>query len=126
MRIKFVLPAAAFVIAALATISLTGVFQRSLFAKQMPGYQAVLLDNNQVYYGQLTGLNTDYPVLTDVFYVQTGVNAETKQASNILLKRGKEWHAPDRMLLNARHIILVEPVTPGSTVAKLIQQAGQK
>jgi hypothetical protein len=126
MRIKFVLPAAALTIAVLAALTFTGTFSRSLIARQMPGYQAVLLDNNQVYYGILSGLNTDYPVLTDVFYVQTAVNTETKQASNILLKRGKEWHAPDRMMLSARHIIMVEPVTPGSTVAKLIQQANQK
>jgi hypothetical protein len=126
MRIKVVLPAAALTVAVLATINFTGVFSRNLLAKQTQGYQAVLLDNNQVYYGQLTGLNTDYPVLTDVFYVQTAVNQETKQASNILLKRGKEWHAPDKMLLSARHIIMVEPVTPGSAVAKLIQQANQK
>jgi hypothetical protein len=35
-------------------------------------------------------------------------------------------HAPDKMLLNANHIIMVEPVTPGSTVAKLIDQAAKQ
>jgi hypothetical protein len=112
--------------AALA-IQLTGVFSvGKLLAKQTQGYQAVLLDNNQVYYGKLTGLGSDYPTLTDVFYVQTAVNQETKQSSNVLLKRGKEWHAPDRMLLSARHIIMVEPVNAGSTVANLIDQASRK
>ena len=126
MRSKLVLSAAALVIVVLATLTITGALSSSLFAKPMPGYQAVLLDNSQVYYGQLTGLNSDYPVLTNVYYVQTAVNQETRQASNILLKRGKEWHAPDRMLLSARHIIPIEPVTPGSTVAKLIQLGNQK
>jgi hypothetical protein len=112
--------------AALA-IQLTGMFSGGkLLAKQTQGYQAVLLDNNQVYYGKLTGLGSDYPVLTDVFYIQTAVNQETKQASNVLLKRGKEWHGPDRMLLSARHIIMIEPVNPGSTVANLIDQASRK
>jgi hypothetical protein len=32
------------------------------------GYQAVLLDDNQVYFGKASGLGTDYAVLTDVFY----------------------------------------------------------
>jgi hypothetical protein len=98
---------------------------RQLAAKTR-GYQAVLLDNNQVYFGKITDLGTDYPVLTDVFYIQTTVNPETKQQNNILLKRGKEWHAPDKMVLNARHIIMIEPVTAGSTVAKLIAQADGK
>jgi hypothetical protein len=97
-----------------------------VMAAKTRGYQAVLLDNNQVYFGKMADLNTDYPVLTDVFYIQTSVNQETKQQNNILLKRGKEWHAPDKMVLNARHIIMIEPVTDGSTVAKLIAQAGSK
>jgi hypothetical protein len=76
--------------------------------------------------GKVADLGTDYPVLTNVFYIQTTVNQETKQQSNTLVKRGKEWHAPDKMVLNARHIIMIEPVTEGSTVAKLIAQAGGK
>lgn len=99
--------------------------QRVLAAKTQ-GYQAVLLDNNQVYFGKMADLSSDYPVLTDVFYIQTTVNQETKQQSNILLKRGKEWHAPDKMVLSAHHIIMIEPVTNGSTVAKLIAQANAK
>jgi hypothetical protein len=90
------------------------------------GYNAVLLDNNSVYFGKVADLGTDYPVLTDVFYIQSTVNQETKQQSNILVKRGKEWHAPDKMVLNARHIIMIEPVTEGSTVAKLIARANGK
>jgi hypothetical protein len=61
--------------------------------------------------------------MTDAFYVQTLTDPETKQTRNILVKRGKEWHAPDKMTLNAAHIIFVESVTAGSTVANLIAQA---
>jgi hypothetical protein len=84
-------------------------------------YQAVLLDTGQVYYGKLERLNSAFPVLTDVFYVQNKADAQTKVVSNILVRRGKEWHAPDRMVLNARHIVLIEPVGPDSQVSKLIQ-----
>lgn len=119
--------AAGLMLAAAIAIQLTGMFSAGrLLAKQTQGYQAVLLDNNQVYYGKLTGLGSDYPTLSDVFYIQTAVNPETKQTSNVLLKRGKEWHGPDKMLISARHIIMVEPVNPGSTVANLIEQAGKK
>ncbi len=72
--------------------------------------------------GRLEKLGSAYPVLTEVYYVQTQVNPEAKQVANTLVKRGKEWHAPERMILNASHILLVEPVTPDSTVAKLIDE----
>ena len=86
-------------------------------------YHAVFLDSGAVFFGRLTGLGTEYPVLTEVFYVQSGTNAETKQVTNVLVKRGREWHGPDRMTLNASHILFVEPVGPDSQVAKLIAQA---
>jgi hypothetical protein len=86
-------------------------------------YQAVLLTNGSAYFGQLEGLGTPYPVLRDVFYVQSAQDPQTKAVSNILVKRGKEWHSPDRMILNANMIVLVEPVSPTSRVAQLIAQA---
>jgi hypothetical protein len=88
-------------------------------------YQAVLLDNGQVYYGKLQDAESPYPVLTDVYYIQNKVDPQTKAVSNVLVRRGKEWHAPDRMVLNARHVILIEPVGPNSQVAKLIQELNQ-
>ncbi len=88
-------------------------------------YQAVLLSNGSAYFGKLEGLGTPWPVLKDVFYVQSAQNPETKAVSNILVKRGKEWHSPDRMILNANTILFVEPVKPGSRVAELISQAKQ-
>jgi hypothetical protein len=88
-------------------------------------FYAVLLNGGQVYFGKLDGLGTQYPVLTEVFYVQSRQDPETKQVSNILVKRGKEWHAPDRMIVNASQIVLIEPVTAGSRVAQLIAAAGK-
>ena len=85
-------------------------------------YQAVLLVNGQVYYGKLQGLGSAYPVMTDVYYVQMGVDPATKQTKSVLLKRGNEWHSPDKMVLNARQILMVEPVTSGSRVANLIAE----
>lgn len=83
-------------------------------------YAAVLLDNNQVYFGKLANAGSEYPELTDVYYVQSSVNQETKAVSNVLIRRGNEVHGPDRMFLNARHIIMIEPVGPNSKVAQLI------
>jgi len=107
-----------------AAIALYGVslFNKTSIAMTTP-YQAVLLTNGQAYFGKLEGLGTAYPVLKEVFYVQSVQNPETKQVSNILVKRGKEWHSPDRMILNANMIVLVEPVNPNSRVAQLIAEA---
>jgi small nuclear ribonucleoprotein (snRNP)-like protein len=89
-------------------------------------YQAVLLSNNSVYFGKLAGYGTPNPVLTDVFYVVTQTNPETKQVSNVLVKRGKELHGPDRMYLNPNSIVFVEPVGTDSKVAQLISEATQQ
>src|SRR5215472_15456047 len=85
-------------------------------------YQAVLLTNNNVYFGRLEGYGTDKPVLSEVYYVQTVVDPETKVQSNILTKRGKEWHSPDRMYINPKQILIVEPVGPNSRVAEMIKE----
>src|SRR6202041_1074851 len=88
-------------------------------------YQAVLLTNGQVYFGRLEGYGTENPVLREVYYVQSGLN-EQKEPTNILLKRGKEWHGPDRMYLNPRQIVMVEPVGPTSRVYELIKDLKQQ
>ena len=91
----------------------------------LTSYQAVLLSNGSVYYGKLSGYGTRNPLLTDVFYILSKTNPDTKQVTNVLVKRGKELHGPDRMYLNSRQIIFVEPVGNDSTVAKLINEANR-
>jgi len=86
-------------------------------------YQAVLLTNGSVYFGHLQGYGGPRPELTNVYYIVTQTNPENKQVNNVLVKRGKELHAPDRMYLNPRHILFVEPVGASSKVAELIAQA---
>jgi len=89
-------------------------------------YQAVVLINNSVYYGKLSGWGTSNPVLTDVFYILSKTDPDTKKVSNVLIKRGKELHGPDRMYLNPSQIILVEPVGADSKVAQLIAEANKQ
>jgi len=67
-----------------------------------------------------------HPVLTDVFYVVSQTDPETKQVKSPLIRRGKEMHEPERMYLNPSQIVFVETVgTKGanSKVAQLIAQA---
>jgi len=84
-------------------------------------YTAVLLDNGQLYYGKLANAGSKFPELTDVYYIQSSVNQESKAVTSVLVRRGNEWHGPDRMFLNERHIVLIEPVGTGSKVAQLIE-----
>ncbi len=86
-------------------------------------YHAVLLSNGSVYFGKLEAFDTPHPVLRDVYYVQSTVDPQTKAVNSILIKRGKEWHAPDRMILQRGNIIFVEPVGRDSRVAKLIAES---
>jgi hypothetical protein len=86
-------------------------------------YQAILLPNGSVYFGKLEGYGGPHPVLTEVYYIVSQTSPETKQVSNVLVKRGKELHHPDRMYLTPNQILFVETVGPDSKVADLIQQS---
>jgi small nuclear ribonucleoprotein (snRNP)-like protein len=88
---------------------------------------AVLLSNGAVYFGKLEGLGSPWLVMHDVFYIQQGpVDPNTKQPTGmVLVLRGKELHGPDRMILNEKSIVFIEPVGADSRVAQLIKQAGK-
>ncbi len=124
-RLGIAIAAVAIVMAGTSLVFSAGRRTRPTTAFDTP-YQAVLLTGGLTYYGKLSGLGTAFPTLSDVYYVQNQTNPETKQVSSILVKRGKEWHAPNRMYLNASQIILVEPVSPGSKVAQLIAESKTK
>ena len=86
-------------------------------------YYAVLLSNGSVYFGHVEGLGSAFPVLHDVYYVQSAQDPNTKEVKNILVKRGKEWHGPDRMIIADKSIVFLEPVGPDSKVAQLIAES---
>lgn len=85
-------------------------------------YQAVVLNGGQVYFGKLENAAGAYPVLRDVFYIVSQVNQETKQVSNVLVRRGKEPHGPEYMILNRQSILMIEPVKDDSQVGKFIAE----
>lgn len=89
-------------------------------------YQAVFLDNGQVFFGKLENAGSKYPLLKEVFYIQSQEDPTTKQINSVLTKRGSELHGPDMMYVNANHVLMIESVTSGSKVAQLIQEAKAK
>jgi hypothetical protein len=86
-------------------------------------YQAVFLDNGQVFFGKLSDTGSPFLTLREVYYVKTVVERDKKKTANLLIKRGSEWHNPDFMRINTRHVLVIEPVGPDSRVAQLIREA---
>lgn len=85
-------------------------------------YQAVLLDNGRFFYGKVDQSHAGFLLLRDVYYIEQIQDPTTKQTKNILLRRGSEWHSPDRMFLNLQHVVAIEPVAPDSKISQLIEQ----
>jgi hypothetical protein len=121
-----ILGVALLVVAAAACVFFAAPAKSTAAAVTTGSYQAVFLQNGLVVYGKLEGLGQPYPVLTDVYYIRRDVNNETKEVRSQLVKRGAEFHGPDRMVLNAQHVMFVEPVRDGSTISKMIQDLNKK
>jgi len=117
--VQIIWAVAGFVVIVAAIIFVRTTVSRSPVKFDTP-YQAVLLTSGSAYFGKLEGFGTSRPVLKEVYYIVTQTNPDTKQTNNILVKRGKEMHEPDRMYLNPAQIIAVEPVGPNSQIAQQI------
>lgn len=90
-------------------------------------YQAVFLDNGQVYFGRLKTAKQDFYTLTDVFYLQTGAVGLDQTSSLSLIKLGNEAHGPeDKMEINKEHVLFVEDMKSDSKVVKAIQDYKSK
>jgi hypothetical protein len=97
--------------------------------QQSSGYQAVFLTNGQVYFGKMTDADSDYPVLTDIYYLQvgpqqgSGVPTTTTTGQSIsLVKLGNELHGPvDEMHISRSQILFYEDMKTDSQVVKAIE-----
>lgn len=110
---------------AMVTAGITAYFSQHVFNGKIDfttPYQAVQLNNGAAYFCKVEALGTPFPILKEVYYVQSRTNPETKQVANVLMKRGAEWWQPDRMIVNANDIVFIEPVNPSSRVAQLIAE----
>lgn len=85
-------------------------------------YQAVFLADGRVFIGKIDPAGPTYLTLRDVHYIQTQLDPEKKQPRNLLVKRGREWHAPDYMQINLKQVAFIEPVAPDSHMARLIER----
>lgn len=86
----------------------------------METYQAVFLDDKQIYFGKLKGIDSPYPILDDVYYVKL---EDEKATSGRLVKLGLiEPHGPrDQMIINREHILFWENLKPDSSIVQTIR-----
>jgi hypothetical protein len=95
-------------------------------------YQAVFLDNGQVYFGRLQDRDGEFYRLTDVYYLEYRQNPQAGEAqaapSDVsLVKLGGEAHGPeDFMDINREHILFIEDLKGDSKVAKAIADYQKK
>lgn len=91
-------------------------------------YYAVFLSNGQVYFGKVSGTNSDFTVLQDIYYLQVSEPLQQvpppggqAQPQLSLVKLGNELHGPqDYMRLSNRHIIFVEELKTDGRVVEAI------
>lgn len=92
-------------------------------------YQAVFLNNGQVYFGKIKSLNDHYLDVTNIFYLSTQSAqpaASSKSSSNnkfSLVKLGCELHGPeDQMIINSGQVTFWENLRSNGQVVQAINK----
>jgi hypothetical protein len=85
--------------------------------------QAVFLNTGQVYFGNVTTMNSKYFVLTNIYYLQTATGANQSANSSVsLVKLGCELHEPyDKMVINRDQVTFWENLQDGGQVATAVK-----
>ncbi len=84
-------------------------------------YYVVALDNNQAFFGKIQTINQLFLDMTDVYYLKTQVNSETKEVSKKLIKRSTELHQPQSLRIMMGRVVYLELVGQSSKLAKLLK-----
>lgn len=90
--------------------------------------QAVFLTNEQVYFGDITRVNDEFLVLTNIYYLQSPQEVSNKSTDgNVsLVKLGCELHRPqDAMVINQSQVTFWENLRDDGQVAKAVEQFAQ-
>lgn len=88
------------------------------------GYDAVFLDNGQVYFGKMISKSDSEIVLSNVYYLQANDGGATTPSGRFtLIKLGQELHGPtDEMMINMQHVVFYEKLRKDSKVVESIKQ----
>lgn len=101
------------------------VFFKDLLNKT---YNAVFLDNNEVYFGKISSKNGDYIKLKDVFYLRVTYTVKKddkgqdyQEPNYQIVKMGTEMHGPkDNMDISKEHVLFTQPLASDSQVLDVI------
>lgn len=92
-------------------------------------WQAVFLTNGQVYFGKLSGVNSDFVTLKDIYYlqvqkaVQPSDQNSADQSKVSLIKLGNELHGPmDEMKISRTQILFYENLKADGKVVQAIDK----
>lgn len=106
---------------------LTDFVKYDRFAKEdfidQSTYQAMFLTNDQIYFGHLKNISSEFLMLSDVYYVKIG-----ESGAGQLVKLGAiEPHAPqDKMVINKNQVLFWENMRFDSTIVQTIQNMQSK
>src|SRR3990167_4108279 len=86
-------------------------------------YQAVFLTNDQIYFGRLKNISSDYLILSDVYYVKIN---ESGAGQLVKLCVGEPHGPKDEMIVNQDQVLFWENMRLDSQVVKTIQSIQQQ
>lgn len=114
-------------LAAVAVVAGTGGDKRESTYVDTSKLQAVFLNTGQVYFGNIEKLNSQYLVLTNIYYLQTSNSGEANNdnananANVSLVKLGCELHEPlDQMVINREQVTFWENLGDNGQVATAV------
>lgn len=114
-------------VGAIGTAPLAGFIKYDRYDKNdfinPDAYQAVFLTNDQIYFGRLKNVNSDYLILFDVYYIKVSENG----AGQMVKLGAIEPHGPkDEMIINKEQVLFWENMRFDSQVVKTIQSMQSK
>ena len=92
-------------------------------------YQAVFLNNGQVYFGNITNLNDQYVRMSNIYYLTQGTDSSGNSNGNYtLVKLGcQQIHDPyDEMVINRAQVTFWENLQDSGKVVSSIKQFKQQ
>lgn len=116
------------IIGAIIIVATAGAFIKLEFLNvTSKKYQAIFMNNGQVYFGKLSAKNEPWIILEDIYYLQTmstqsGDSSNSQTPTNInLVKLGSELHGPtNRMEINRLNVMFIEELRDDSNIIMAI------
>jgi len=116
----------AILLIAIIVIAVNGTEKKESSYVDKNKLQAIFLNTGQVYFGNVSTMNSKFFVLTNIYYLQTAngaaANGAAANSSVSLVKLGCELHEPfDKMIINRDQVTFWENLQDGGQVATAVK-----